>query len=151
LIESTTDKIVTLLAPGVIVNTAAFAPLVLDTLGFDYVDIYVQLGFTDIALTVLKLMESDVEASATTLTSGTLVPGTDYSVSPQTLPASGSDALIAFHVNCTGARKRYLLPAITIGTGSTGGYVVAWAVLSRGDIASSTAAQRGLSQEVFVS
>jgi hypothetical protein len=46
-------------------------------------------------------------------------------------------------------RKRYILPVITMGNGSTGGFVSCIAILSKGKIAASTAALRGFTQNLF--
>ena len=150
MINSQNENVQNLLPPAAIVNNAAFTINVLDTIGYDYVDIYLVLGALDIALAVCKLNESDVKGSSTTLTSGTLVPGSDYSVSPATLPAATDDNhIFVWRVNCNGPRKRYLLPAVTMGNGSTGGFATIIAVLGRADQMPSTAAGRGLTQELF--
>lgn len=151
MIVTQNDKYLNLTPPAAIVNTAAFGVLVIDTAGWDYCDIYLILGASDIALTVAKVNESDVKGSSSTLTNGTLVPGSDYSVSPATLPSATDDNnIFAWHIDLNGPRKRYLLPAVTVGTGSAGAYGTIIAVLSRGSQFPSTAALRGFTQELFI-
>lgn len=151
MIVSQTMKEINVLPPGAIVNNAAYVPNVIDTQGFDYVDIIVQLGASDIAIAAMSLSESDVKASATTLTSGVTITGSDYSVLPLTLPSATDDNnLFVWHVPVRGQRKRYLLPVLTAGNGSTGTYLTVLAILSEADIMPSTAAGRGFTQEVFL-
>jgi hypothetical protein len=137
------------LSPQAIVNNASFTCNVVDTQGYDYVTFIFQLGALDIALSALHLTESDAEASSTSLTSGTTIATSDFSTSPATLPSATDDNhLFGVFVNMHG-RKRYILPVITMGNGSTGGFVSCIAILSKGKIAASTAALRGFTQNLF--
>jgi hypothetical protein len=54
---------------------------VIDTAGFDYAEFEIVLGAVGSAFTALKLQESDVKGSGTTLTSGTDVPGSIFHTS----------------------------------------------------------------------
>jgi len=113
--------------------TGAAAPSVIDTVGYDFLEIIVALGAGpgSTAMTVLKLQESDVKGSSTTLTSGADIPGCiagtsltlagPSAVYPQTptnpattLPAA-NNVVVLFKVNLIG-RKRYILPLITTGS-----------------------------------
>lgn len=145
-------KIVNAVIPVVIVNNASEAALVIDTLGFDYLEVVIQLGATDIALTALKLQESEVKASATTLTGGADISGTVFGTdandtgSTSTLPAATDDNKIyKFEIDLRG-RKRYILPVITIGNGSVGAYCAGVAELSRGAQVPTSATEKGIAQ-----
>lgn len=138
--------------PGAIIDNSAVTCNVIDCKGADFLRVGVMLGATDIALTVLKLTESDVASSGTALTNPNDVPGSVFGTDPNdtgstsTLPSATDDNKIyIFEVDLRG-RKRYVLPAITIGDGSTGAYVVAWAELHRNEIEPRTAAQIGAGQ-----
>ncbi len=144
MINSQVPKVVTIVPPAAIVNNAAVTCASLDTQGFDLCKITVQLGATDIALTALKLQESDTDGSYVDIT------GADFSVSPLTLPSATDDNhFFSFYVNMK-AHKRWLKLNITVGNGSLGAYVIAWAELSRGGVTPTTAAGRGNTQECFV-
>lgn len=124
--------------PQAVVNNAAYSANVIDTNGYDYCTIVVTTGATDAAYTVFKVQESDTKSNTTALTSGAdvtgLVFGTSNNIagSASALPTSTSDNNIyLFEVDCR-QRKRYLLPAFTVGTnGSTGAYLSCTAILSR--------------------
>lgn len=150
MVDELNQKIVVLVEPQATLNNGSFTVNVLDTVGWDYVSIYVALGAMDAALTACKLNEADAKASATALTGGTLVPNSDYSVSG-TLPTVAADAnnVVAWHVQLTAGRKRFLLPVITVGNGTNGAFVTVWATLSRAKQVPNTAALRGLQQDLF--
>lgn len=145
MIEQLRIKRVGVIDPAAIKNNASFTVHEIDTLGWRYCDIVVYIGATDIALSALKVQESDVSGSGQAD-----VPGMDFSVSPATLPAATDDNhIFAFHVNMLGGRKRYLTLVATMGSGSTGGFVTAWADLSRGEAVPGSVTARGLTQELF--
>lgn len=155
----TAKKVVNAVIPTALVNNASVVGQVIDTQGFEYLEVYVQLGATDIALTALKLQESDVKASATSLTGGTdisaantgttgTVFGTDAkdTGAASVLPSATDDfSIYKFEVDLRG-RKRYILPVVTVGNGATGAYVAAIAELSRGAQVPTTAAEKGVAQ-----
>jgi hypothetical protein len=145
-----TGKLVAVTPPGAIVDAAALTTNVIDTLGFDYCRIIVYLGATDIAMTALKVQESDVAASATALTGGTDITGTDFSVSPATLPGAGDDnKFFIIDIDLRG-RKRYLDVAATGGDGTAGAYITILAQLLRASQVPATAAARGAAQALNV-
>lgn len=146
MIESQNKKIVVVTPPAAIVDNAAFTTTVIDTLGFGYLDIYVMLGATDIALAALKVQESEASGSGFAD-----VPGADFSVAPATLPAATDDnKVFAIHIDLRG-RKRYFDLVLTAGDGAAGTFAVAWAELSRPSGGyPSTATARGLGAELFV-
>lgn len=152
MIDSLNQKLVVLAEPQAAVDDASVTVAALDTEGFAHVDIYLILGATDIALTALDLTESDASGSGfaaiagADFNGGTLGDGTTAA-----LPTSTSDnEIFAFHVNCTGGRKRYIKPAVAIGNGSVGAYVTVLAILSRAQQTPFTAADRGLQAEIYV-
>lgn len=112
--------------PQVLDNATATA-YVIDTAGCDFVNIDVIIGATDIALTTLKVQESDVASNTTTLTSPTDVTGLVYGTSPlgdtgatSALPSATDDNKIySFEINTQG-RKRYLQLLAVAGNGTVG-------------------------------
>ena len=147
MIESQANKFVVLHSPGALVDNALVVTTPVDTIGFDYLDIYVVLGALDIAVAGLKLRESDDGATWTP------IPESDYSnpANGQTLPSATADNLVyGFHVNGVGARKRYVDVVMQAGDGAQGTYVSVVGLLSRGKTYPSDAAGRGLAGELFV-
>lgn len=142
MINTQSQKIVPITPPGAIVDNAAITTTEIDTLGFDYCDIYVFLGALDIAVAALKISQSDVAGSG-----HADITGGDYTGA---FPSATDDNKIyAFHVNLLG-KKRYLDLVLTGGDGSTGTYATAFAVLSRAKEHPNTAAERGVAAELFV-
>jgi len=145
-------KIVNAVIPATIVNNAAVSSLVIDTAGFEYLEIVVQLGATDIALTAFKVQEADAKTNSTTLTSGADVPGTVFGTdandagTTSTLPSATDDNKIyKFEIDLRG-RKRYLQFQATVGNGATGAFIAAVAELSRGAQVPTSAADKGVAQ-----
>lgn len=137
--------------PGVIVNNGAYTSNVIDCAGADYLEVDVALGFTDAALSVLKLQEADAKTSATALTSGVDITGFIFgtSVSPDTgstsvLPTGTDDnKVFRFRVPLQG-RKRYINLSATAASGTTGAYLVATGKLGKVEQSPTTAAGAGL-------
>lgn len=145
------QKVVGIVRPQAIKDDTEFVgskgstPVTVDAAEFDQMDIYVMFGAMDIKMATMKLYESDTDFSAAAVT------GADFG-SPDILPTSDDDNhLFAWHVDLSnGARKRYYQIELIPGNGSAGTYAVAWAVLSRAKQAPNTAAERGLTAELFV-
>jgi hypothetical protein len=134
----TTFKTLLLTPPAALVNNAAVTVASVDRKGFDYAVIKLILGATDAALTVCKLQESDDNSTWADIS------GLDYSIAPNALPTATDDNhLFAFDVDLR-ARKRYLRPAITVGSGATGAFVCVIAELHRPEQMPATAVARGL-------
>jgi hypothetical protein len=147
MISAQSIKFVPIVPPGAIVDDTSFVASVLDTLGFAYATLPVQLGGTDIAMTALKVQESDEADDNFTDVSG-LVFGTSKNItgSTSTLPSADNDNdVFVFDVNLLG-RKRYLKLVATAGNGSTGTYLACLAILSRAAESPVTAAERGAEQ-----
>jgi len=154
MIQTQNQKLFLVTAPAAIVDNASLTTNVIDTKGWDYVDIYVIYGAMDIATTVLKVQEADAASDATTLTSGADVTGLVYGTSTNSagstssLPTATSDnTIFAFRVDCR-ARKRYLKPIVTLGDGTSGTFAIVVAVLSRGNAVPNSASTRGVAQEL---
>jgi hypothetical protein len=121
------------------INNSALSCASIDRHGFDYAVIRLSLGATDVALTTLKLQESDDNSTFTD------IAGADFSVSPLSLPTNAStDTLWEWQVDLRGSRKRYLRPAITVGNGSLGAFVSVTAELSRAEQAPYNATTQNL-------
>jgi len=141
-----TIKFVSITPPAVIVDNAAFTTAAVDTLGFGQLCIVAYAGATDIDLTVLKVQESDASDMSGAADITGLVVGT--SIDPDTgtasvLPTGTDDNKFSlFFINMQG-RKRYIDVNITMGNGTVGGYVTAFALLTNGVNIPSTAAERG--------
>lgn len=150
------EKVLVLKQPTAIVNNSAHTINVIDTQGYDYCVIEVYLGATDIGITVMKVQESDVKASATALTGGVDVPGCVFGTSNQdtgvvsVLPSGTSDnSVYQFAIDLRGGRKRYLLPLVTIDNGVAGGFVVVTARLSRAKESGRLASEVGVAQRLL--
>lgn len=148
------DKKFVVKSPGALVNNGSLTCNVIDTQGFRLCRIVLHLGATDIALTALKIQESDVKASATALTGGADITGTVFGTdkndagTTSVLPsATDDDKYFTFEIDLRG-RKRYLLPVVTIGNGSVGAYTAITAELWRAENTPVKAADKGVSQNM---
>lgn len=144
-------KYVAITPPEAIRDNSSWGTTELDTAGFDHCEIIVLLGALDIGITVLKVQESDVSGSGFADVTG-LVFGTSNQISgaASVLPSATDDnKIFVFEVNLQG-RKRYLDLVATIGDGTTGGFMAAFARLTRGTHGTVTAADRGASQVLRV-
>lgn len=137
-------------SPAAIVDNASVACNVIDTKGYDYCEIFCQIGATDIATVALKVQESDTKSNTTTLTSGADVTGLVYGTSSNiagstsSLPSSTADnTCYKFEIDLRGGRKRYLLPVLTGGDGAAGTYYSVFALLSRAEVQPTSASDRG--------
>lgn len=147
-------KVVQVIAPQAIVDNAYFVgshqgttPTNIDTLGFNYVAIYVQFGAMDIAAAELSLYESD----DTTDGNFTIISSSNYATSPATLPSATSDnTTFVWYVTLGGSRKRYLRVNLKGGDGAAGTYATSFAILSRANQAPNTVTERGVAQQLFV-
>jgi hypothetical protein len=139
-------KLVSITPPAAIVDNASYTTASIDTQGWDYLQVVVYLGATDIAMTALKLQENDTDGSYSDVTG--LVFGTSANIagSTSTLPSATDDnKFFVFDVDLRG-RKRYFDLVATAGDGTAGTFLTAFAILSRGKDQPVTAAERGASQ-----
>jgi hypothetical protein len=136
--------------PGVIVDNTSWSSNVFDTQGSDGIWVVVTLGATDIAMAALSVQESDTITDATTLASGTVIPGADFSVSPLTLPSASADnTSVAVYIPINGSRKRYFNVVATAGNGSLGTYLYAVGIYGKIEVPN-TATERGLGQQAII-
>lgn len=146
MIHALRQKIQMVIQPAAIVDNTAFTTAEIDTAGFDYCQIYVAVGATDIAMAVLKVQESNTSGSGMADISGLDFDGdTAIGGSAAALPSATDDnKVFACDIDLRG-RKRYLDLSATAGDGAAGTFAVAWAVLSRGEegVGPSTPSDRG--------
>lgn len=140
-------KVVAVTPPAAIVDNNSYTTDEIDTLGYDYLQVYVLVGATDIAMAALKLQQSDDTGQNFADVTGAVF-GTSKNTAGTTsaLPSATDDnKLFCFDVSLKG-KKRFFDLVATAGDGSAGTYLTAWAVLSRAKDAPVSAAERGLSQ-----
>lgn len=128
-------KYVSVTPPAAIIDNAAVTTTEVDCSGWDHAEIMVYIGATDIAMTVLKVQESDTSGSGFADVTG-LIGGTstDIDGSTSVLPSATADnGFHVFHVDLR-KRKRYLDIGATVGDGTAGTYIAISARLSRGEI-----------------
>jgi hypothetical protein len=150
-IKSQDMKVAQVIAPAAIVDNAVYANTVVNTHGYDYCTILVNVGVTDIAMAALKVQECDTSGGTYADVTG-LVYGTSTNIDGSTsaLPTSTADnTVVAFDIDLRG-RKKYLQLVGQAGDGSSGTYASAVALLSRGDKAPTNAAERGCGQVLRV-
>ena len=132
--------------PAAIVDNASFTTAIIDTLGYHKLAVTVYLGALDIALTALKLQESDDSGMSGAADITGCVFGT--STNPDTnavsaLPTATDDnKFFTFYVDLQG-RKRYIDLVATGGDGATGTFLTAWADLFNGNEVPDSATDRG--------
>lgn len=138
-------KVVNVTPPAAIVDAASFATTAIDTAGFGKLAIYFSLGATDIAMTALKLQESDDSG----MSGAADIAGCVYGASgaPSLPSATDDNKVFGFFVNLAG-RKRYIDVVATAGDGSTGTYGACVAVLYNGDPIND-ATERGLAANII--
>lgn len=136
--QATKEFIVT--SPRAILNNGSWTTNEIDTFGFRYCKIVCILGATDVALTALKVQESDTSGSGMTDVTG-LVYGASGATA---LPVdTDDDKIFVFYIDLKG-RKRYLDVVATIGNGSTGGFIAILAQLSRAEESPNSLTERGI-------
>jgi hypothetical protein len=144
-------KYVEITNPGALLDGASATTAEVDTLGYDYAVVVVQLGATDGGLTALQITESDATGSGHTAVTG-LVYGTSTNSAgtTSTLPTQASDDQSrAFFIDLR-ARKRFLDLDITAPNTTAGAYVTAFAILFKPGIAPNTAAEWGFDEVLRV-
>jgi hypothetical protein len=129
------------------VDNASFATTTIDTLGFNKVAIYFQLGATDIAMTALKVQESDDSG----MSGAADITGAVYGATgaPALPTATDDNKIFGFFIDLKG-RKRYLDVVATAGDGSTGTFGACIAELYNGNVTSDDATERGLAANLIV-
>lgn len=144
-------KVVNVIPPVAIVDNASWTTTEIDTLGYDYACIYINLGATDIAAAALKVQESDTSGSNFADVTG-LVYGTSTNTAGSTsaLPTATDDNdVFAFYIDLRG-RKRYLDVVATAGNGTNGTFASGVCLLYRGANSPETATAQGVNQALQV-
>lgn len=138
-------KVVNVTPPAAIVDNASFSTTTIDTAGYSKLAVYFSLGATDIAMSALKIQESDDSG----MSGAADVTGLVYGASgaPSLPSATDDNKVFGFFVNLAG-RKRYLDVVATAGDGSTGTYGACVAVLYDGE-AINSATERGLAANLI--
>jgi hypothetical protein len=140
-------KVVNVTPPAAIKDNASFATTTIDTLGFNKVAIYFALGATDIAMTALKVQESDDSGmSAAADITGCVYGATGAPALPS---ADDDNKIFGFFIDLKG-RKRYLDVVATAGDGSTGTFGACTAHLYNPLTTEDNATQRGLAANLIV-
>ena len=143
MISAQNTKWVSVTPPAAIVDNASLTTASIDTAGYEYCEIFLYLGAMDIAMTALKVQESDNDSTYSDVTG--LVYGTSNGISgsASSLPSATDDnKCFKFEVDLRG-RKRYLDLVATCGDGAAGTYATAFAILSRASDYPVTASERG--------
>jgi hypothetical protein len=140
-------KVVNVTPPAAIKDNASFATTTIDTLGFNKVAIYFALGATDIAMTALKVQESDDSG----MSGAADITGAVYGATgAPALPSADDDnKVFGFFIDLKG-RKRYLDVVATAGDGSTGTFGACTAHLYNPLTTEDNATQRGLAANLIV-
>jgi hypothetical protein len=110
-----------------------------DTLGFDYLTVIVQLGNVAANMTALKLQESDTTAASE-------ADFTGGAFTAPTAAAGDNDVLVAF-VDLR-KRKRFISIVATGGAGAT--LISAIGILSRAEVTPTSATERGIDEQLIV-
>lgn len=141
----TNSKFVGITPPAAIVDNTSYTTAAIDTVGYGFVEIYVYLGATDIAMAALKVQESDDSGMSGAEDVPGCVVGTSVNADGATsaLPTATDDnKLMKFEIDMRG-RKRYLDVVATAGDGTAGTYMTAFAILSQPSISPITATAKG--------
>lgn len=138
------DKFVNVIPPVAIVDDASWTTTEIDTLGYDYLTVICNLGVTDIAMAALKLQSSDTTGANFTDVAGLDMDGdTDIDGNTAALPAADDDGTVhVFQVDLRG-HKRFFDLVATAGDGTSGTFMSAVAVLSRGEIGADSSTEMG--------
>lgn len=137
--ELQTAKYVTAINPAAILDNTSATAAVIDTRGYEYCTIICQLGATDIAMTALKVQSSTTSGgSYTDVTGATFSAGSGMNGATLALPSATDDGqTCVFQIDMRG-KEPFLKLVATFGDGSTGGFIAAVAVLTRGGVTPST-------------
>ena len=145
-------KILNVIPPGVIVNDDSYTSTAIDTLGYDWCTIVVNVGATDIAMAALKVQEDEDSAigSPTDITGAIFGTSTNDAGATSALPSATDDNKPFVVEIDLKNRQRYLDIVATAGSGSAGTYLQANAFLSRGVVNPCTALESGIDERLIV-
>lgn len=144
-------KFVNVTPPAAVYDNASLTTTSIDTRGYDWCRIIVSLGAIDIAMTALKVGESDTDGSYSDITGLVFGTSTNSAGSTSALPtASDDNDIFVFDIDLRG-RKRYLDVTATAADSSTAGtYACIIAELWRGEKEPATATEAGVNQVLQV-
>jgi hypothetical protein len=145
-------KMLNIVPPGVIVDDGSYTSTAIDTLGYDWCTIVVNVGATDIAMAALKVQEDEDSAlgSPTDVTGAIFGTSTNDAGSTSAVPSATDDNKIFVVEIDLKSRQRYLDLVATAGNGSSGTFIQANAFLSRGLTNPCTAAESGIDERLIV-
>jgi hypothetical protein len=125
------SKYAVAIAPAAIVDDATATATVVDARGARYVEIVVQLGATDIAMTALKVQSSATSGGTyADVTGATFDEGTASDGTALALPSGTDDnQTCVFQIKMDNVNP-FLKVVATFGNGSAGGFIAAIARLS---------------------
>ena len=140
MIDGQLAKWVNVTPPAAISNDTALTTSEIDTLGWDYLEIAVILGATDVAMAELKVQESDTSGSLHEDITG-LVFGTSNKIdgTKSDLPSATDDDEIFLCQIDLRKRKRYIDVSAKSGDGTSDTFCAIVARLSRGKVLPSDA------------
>lgn len=144
-------KIVNVIPPVARVDNASWTTTEIDTKGYDYATIVINLGATDVTLAALKVQESDTSGSGFADVTG-LIYGTSTGINGTTAALAGTgadDDVYLFEIDLRN-RKRYLDVVATAGNGTAGTFASGVCLLSRAKNHPQTATERGVANVLRV-
>jgi hypothetical protein len=153
MIEIANTKIVAITPPAAIVDAASYTTTAIDTVGYKHCRVVFFAGATDIAMTALKVQESDSSdmSGAADITGAIFGTSTNTDGSTSALPSATDDnKFFAVDIALDGSRKRYLDLVATAGDGAAGTYGAAFAILSRPEQSPNSASEEGFDEMLRV-
>lgn len=134
-------------SPTALVDNASWTTNTIDTIGYSKLAVYWIVGATDVAMTALKLQESDDSGmSGAADITGAIYGASGYPALPS---ATDDNKIFGFFVDLKG-RKRFIDVVATGGDGTTGAYGACVALLYNGNETTDTATERGLAANLIV-
>lgn len=134
-------KFVAAIKPAAILDNTSATATVVDCTGFDFLAIPVQLGATDIAVTVLKLQNSSTSGGTyADITGATFSGGSGYGGATLALPSATDDGQVATFLVDMRGKDPFVKVVATFGDGTVGGFISATAILGKGKIPPFTSA-----------
>ena len=151
MINAQNMKIVDIGFGEALIDDASLTTAVIDLKGWDYAQVYVRVGTTDIAMAACKIQDSSTSGGSYTDVTG-LIWGTSDNIAgaTSTLPSATDDGTyFVFDIDC---RKvdRFIDLVATNGNGTAGGFLSAFVILSRGESSPITAADRGVTEALRI-
>lgn len=124
-------------------DNGAVTTVAVDTLGYDEALAIIAIGSTDIAMTALKMTESDDNSTYTDVSGADFNGSTTIDGTTATLPDENADSTIRLvHLDLR-KRKRYLKLSASAGDGTTGTYISGMLVMSKAEQAPKTGTAMG--------